>query len=121
MTDAAAYVDPPHADFHFQIHLGLPPYYLGSAASRQQPSLVKIFRKNAKIVFATVIFLRNRRNIPTQNTLMSAFEIKKCPKAIIGFDISFVSLKRTPHGSLRVETGNCGRVQRALPRPSKES
>jgi len=29
MTDAAAYVDPPHADFHFQIHLALPPYYLG--------------------------------------------------------------------------------------------
>jgi len=52
---------------------------------------------------------------------MSAFEIKKCPKAIIGFDISFVSLKRTPHGSLRVETGDCERVQRALPRPSKES
>ncbi|MGY5775142.1 hypothetical protein [Rhizobium sp. LEGMi135b] len=87
----------------------------------QQPSLDKNSRKNAKIVFATVIFLRNRRNIPTQNTLMGAFEIKKCPKAIIGFDISSVFLKRTPHGSLRVETGGCGRVQRALPRPSKES
>jgi hypothetical protein len=25
---------------------------------------------------------------------MGAFEIKKCPKAIIGFDISLVSLKK---------------------------
>jgi len=52
---------------------------------------------------------------------MSAFEIKKCPKGPIGLDISSVFSKRTPHGSLRVETGDCGRVQRALPRPSKES
>jgi len=29
--------------------------------------------------------------------------------------------KRTPHGRLRVETGDCGRFQKALPRPSKES
>jgi len=52
---------------------------------------------------------------------MSAFEIKKCPKAIIRFDISSVFSKTTPHGSLRIETGDCRRVQRALPRPSKES
>lgn len=121
MTGAATYVDPRHEDFHFQIHLALPLYHLGPVDRQATTIPRQNFRKNAKIVFATVIFLRNRPNIPTQNTLMSAFEIKKCPKAPIGFDISSVFSKRTPYGSLRVETGDSGRVQRALPRPSKES
>jgi hypothetical protein len=114
-------VDLRHEDFHFQIHLALPPYHLGPIGRQATTICRQEFGKIVKIVFATVIFLRNRRNIPTENTLMSAFEIKKSPKAPIGFDISSVSSRRTPYGSLRVETGDCGRVQRVLPRPSKES
>ncbi|MBB3425910.1 hypothetical protein FHT85_002897 [Rhizobium sp. BK312] len=121
MIGAAAYVDPRHEDFHLQIRLALPPYYLGPCGRQATTIRRQNFRENAKIVFATVIFLRNRPNIPTENTLMSAFEIKKCPKGPIGLDISSVFSKRTPYGSLRVETGDCGRVQRALPRLSKES
>jgi hypothetical protein len=90
MTGAAAYVDRRRGDFHLSIHRILLPRDLVSRQVRNNHPSLK-FSKNAKIVFATVIFLRNRRNIPTENTLMSAFEIKKCPKAIIGFDISFVS------------------------------
>ncbi|WP_459461119.1 hypothetical protein [Rhizobium sp. No.120] len=118
---AAAYVDQRHVDFHLPSQLTFLSYDLDPRGRQATTIPRQNFRKSAKIVFATVIFLRNRPNIPTENTLMSVFEIKKCPEAIIRFDISFVSLKRTLHGSLRVETGDCERVQRALPRPSKES
>jgi hypothetical protein len=36
--------------------------------------------KIAKVVFVTVIFLRNRTNIPTETTLMSTFEVKNVRK-----------------------------------------
>ena len=72
----------------------------------RQPFLDENSRKIAKIVFATVIFLRNRRNIPTESTLMSAFEVKNVRKRVIGFDVSSVFFRRAPYGSLRAETGD---------------
>ncbi|NEI74327.1 hypothetical protein GR212_32750 [Rhizobium lusitanum] len=120
MAGTIAYVDQRHGDFHVRIHFVLSPYHSAPGSKPATTIPRRNFAKIVKIVLATVIFLRNRRNIPTENTLMGAFEIKKCPKAIIGFDISPVFFKRPAHGSLRVETGDCERVQRALPRPSKE-